>query len=191
MNLSKLYFPLIVLAFTILSCSCNQPVPRRPVTVRTGTFMKESAQRSKEILTYEEGQIKKIIANDSIHEYLMSSNGYWYYYNTKDTTQNYAPKEDDLVLMTYNLRTLENDTIYSFDEIGQREFIIDKEDYFPGLRTGIKLLHKGESATFFFPSPLAYGFYGDKDKIIANQPLISTIKLIDILKISKDSLLNE
>lgn len=150
--------------------------------------MEQSVERNQEILAYERKLIKEMIEKDTVHTYHTPNNIYWYYYNVKDSTQNYQLKENDVVLMSYNIRSFSNDTIYSFKDIGEREFKIDKEDYFPGLRTGIKLLKKGESATFLFPSSLAYGFYGDKNKIGANKPLISTIKIIDTLEISKDSL---
>lgn len=187
MNLfkSKLYY--FLLGCTLIS-SCKEPEPRKPISVKTGTFMEQSVERNKEILARERKLIKEIIEKDTLHSYHTPNNIYWYYYNVKDSTQSYRLKENDVVLMSYNIRSFGNDTIYSFKDIGEREFKIDKEDYFPGLRTGIKLLKNGESATFLFPSTLAYGFYGDKNKIGANQPLISTIKVIDILEISKDSL---
>lgn len=181
----KLYYFLLIVT---LASSCNEPEPRKPVSVKTGTFMEQSVERNKEILARERKSIKEIIEKDTLHTYYTPNNIYWYYYNVKDSTQSYRLKENDVVLMSYNIRSFSNDTIYSFKNIGERKFKIDKEDYFPGLRTGIKLLKKGESATFLFPSSLAYGFYGDKNKIGSNQPLISTIKVIDILEISKDSL---
>jgi gliding motility-associated peptidyl-prolyl isomerase len=152
--------------------------------------LKQSVIRNKKILAAEEKLIKSIIEKDSINTYHESANRYWYYYDVKDSLETYTPQENDIVLMTYNIRNLNNDTIYSFKDMGDIHFKIDKENYFPGLRTGIKLLKKGETATFFFPSSIAYGFYGDKNKIGTNEPLISTIKLIDILEISKDSLSN-
>jgi len=172
----------------VLFTSCKEPEPRKPVSVKTGTFMEQSVERNKEILAQEKKWIKEIIEKDTLNTYHTPNNIYWYYYNVIDSTQSYQLKENDVVLMSYNIMSLSNDTLYSFKDIGEREFKIDKEDYFPGLRTGIKLLKKGESATFFFPSSLAYGFYGDKNKIGPNQPLISTIKIIDVLEFSKDSL---
>lgn len=180
------------LCYFLLSCvlisSCKEPEPRKPVSVKTGTFLEQSVERNKEILAHERKLIKKIIKEDTLHTYHTPNNIYWYYYNVKDSAQTYRLKENDVVLMSYNIRSFNNDTLYSFKDIGENEFVIDKEDYFPGLRTGIKLLKEGESATFLFPSSLAYGFYGDKNKIGTNQPLISTIKIIDIIEISKDSL---
>lgn len=190
MNYSKSKYLFILLAFIMLCVSCKELHPRKPVSIRSGSFMKESVKRNKVILAQEEIAIKELIKKDTLNTYINSSNGYWYYYNVKDSLETYSPKENDIVLMTYNIRTLENDTIYSFKEIGNLKFKIDRETYFHGLRTSVKLLKKGETATFFFPSSIAYGFYGDKNKIGTNQPLISTIKLIDIIKKSKDSLLN-
>ena len=190
MSYNKLKYLFTLLACIALHISCEEPQPREPVSRRSGTFLKESIKRNKEILAEEISVINSIIEKDSINTYYNSSNGYSYYYDVKDSIETYLPKSDDLVLMTYNIRTLYNDTIYSFEETGDIKFKIDKENYFPGLRTAIKLLKKGESATFFFPSSIAYGFYGDKNKIGTNEPLISTIKLIDILEIQKDSLSN-
>lgn len=187
MNLFKSKLTYFLLSCVLIS-SCKEPEPRKPVSVKTGTFLEQSVERNKEILAHERKLIKKIIKEDTLHTYHTPNNIYWYYYNVKDSAQTYRLKENDVVLMSYNIRSFNNDTLYSFKDIGENEFVIDKEDYFPGLRTGIKLLKEGESATFLFPSSLAYGFYGDKNKIGTNQPLISTIKIIDIIEISKDSL---
>ena len=49
-----------------------------------------------------------------------------------------------------------------------------------GLRDGIKLMKKGETITFLFPSHMAYGYHGDNEKIQSNEPLICTVRLNDI-----------
>ena len=49
-----------------------------------------------------------------------------------------------------------------------------------GLRDGIKLMKKGETITFLFPSHMAYGYHGDDKKIGTNEPLICTVTLNDI-----------
>ncbi|MCM5662834.1 gliding motility-associated peptidyl-prolyl isomerase GldI [Galbibacter mesophilus] len=184
----KTYLPLFV--FALLVVACKQPEARRPVNVKSGSFMRESIERNKGLLHYEEALIDSIIKNDSLHTYLASSNGYWYYFNTQDSTQSYLPKEGDVVKINYDIRTLQNDTIYSNTEVGIVDFKVDKEDYFPGLRTAVKLIRKGEKATFLFPSSLAYGYHGDDYKIGTNQPIISTITLLDIVEKSSDSLSN-
>ena len=45
-----------------------------------------------------------------------------------------------------------------------------------------KLLKEKESGVFFFPSSVAYGYRGDKDKISYNQPIIAKIEVFKIEK---------
>jgi len=59
---------------------------------------------------------------------------------------------------------------------------VAQEELIAGLREGLKLMKKGESATFIFPSQMAYGYYGDDDKIGTNTPLIYEVTVHDIIK---------
>ena len=43
-------------------------------------------------------------------------------------------------------------------------------------------MKKGEKITFIFPSQMAYGYYGDDNKIDANTPLICEVIVRDIIK---------
>ncbi|MEM1003653.1 MAG: FKBP-type peptidyl-prolyl cis-trans isomerase, partial [Bacteroidota bacterium] len=77
---------------------------------------------------------------------------------------------------------LRGNTIYSADEIGNKSYIIDKEELFTGLREGLKLMKPSESVTFIFPSQVAYGYYGDDEKIGTNVPLVCDVTLNTIIK---------
>ncbi|HLV62022.1 gliding motility-associated peptidyl-prolyl isomerase GldI [Galbibacter sp.] len=184
LHLSYLY----LLLFVFLAAGCSQPKPRKPISVKTGSFMSTSIERNKALLTHEEAIIDSIIAKDTLNHYHSSPNGYSYYFNKLDSTNNYHPKEGDVVKINYDIRTLSNQTIYSSEEIGEVTFKVDKEDYFPGLRTAVKLLSEGETATFLFPSSLAYGYHGDDHRIGTNQTIKSTIHIIEIVQKSTDSL---
>lgn len=167
--------------------ACEGPLPRKPLKVRTGSFIKESAERNKKLLAAEEAAIQQIISNDTLNTYINSSNGSWYYYLTKIDVATPTPKPDDLVTMTYNILSFENDTIYSAEEIGLLNYKVDKQELFPGLRNSVKLLKEGETATFLYPSSLAFGYHGDNNKIGINIPLKSTISIFKIAQ-SKDSI---
>ena len=177
------------LLFCLGIIACQGPEPRRPVKVNTGSFMKESAERSKKLLAQEEQFIQTIITNDSLNTYLNSSSGSWYYYNNKIEASSPTPEPDDLVTMTYNVLSFEKDTIYSAEEIGTIKYKVDKQELFPGLRNAVKLLKEGETATFLFPSSLAYGYHGDNNKIGTNVPVKSTISIFKIEQ-EKDSIKN-
>lgn len=178
----------MLMCFGLILYSCKEPEARRPVTVKTGEFFKKSVERNKGLLEKEQELIKELIQKDSLHTYHTSANGYWYFYQNRDTAGTYTPKPDDLILIKYDIRYLNDSIIYSEEEIGEVQFRVDKEDLFPGLRTAVKLLKKGETATFMFPSSLAYGYHGDEERIGVNVPLKSTVALLDILEIAKDSL---
>lgn len=174
--------------FLILLAQCNGPEARKPVKVKSGSFIKESVERNRELLAQEEELIRSIIDSDTLKLYQSTDFGAWYSYNTKVQEDTYRPVENDQVTIRYDMLSLANDTIYKSEEMGDINFIVDKESLFPGLRNGIKLLKEGETATFLFPSHLVYGYHGDNDKIGPNVPVKSTITLLKIEQ-SRDSIL--
>lgn len=173
--------PYIILLF-LLAVACKDPKARWPVETKGGSFLKQSAQRNKQLLEREEAMMDAIIATDSAHTYQNSSSGSRYYFENNNGGQGYTPLPDDLVTLQYNILSWNNDTIYSRDEIGIIRYKVDKQELFPGLRTSVKLLQEGESAVFLFPSSLAYGYHGDQDRIGPNTPIKSQIWILKIEK---------
>ncbi|WP_029034790.1 gliding motility-associated peptidyl-prolyl isomerase GldI [Salinimicrobium terrae] len=170
----------LMLLTGLLMFSCKSPEARRPVTQKSGSYINEAVERNRKIVAEEEARIQTIIETDSTREYLSSPNGFWYYYNTKDTTSTKTPEFGDVVEFDYNLTTLDGRSIYSDEEIKPRTYAIDREQLFSGLRQGLKLMKEGETVTFLFPSHKAFGYYGDKNRIGSDVPVISTVTLIDI-----------
>ncbi|TMU57103.1 gliding motility-associated peptidyl-prolyl isomerase GldI [Flagellimonas algicola] len=167
--------------------SCGGPEPRRPIKVKSGSFFKESVERNKALLAQEESIIQEIIERDTLHEYTASPSGFWYYFDVKNDSSRYLPRTNDQILFSYNLRNLDNDTIYTAEEIGPTSYVVDKEQLFTGLQNAVKLLKINEKATFLFPSLQAYGYHGDGDRIGPRTPLKSTIELHTII-VNQDSL---
>lgn len=160
--------------------SCKSPEARRPVTQKSGSYINESIERNRKIVAEEEARIRKIIEKDSTHEYISSPNGFWYYYNKKDTTSTKTPEFGDIVEFDYSLQTLDGNNIYTDEEIAPRTYIMDQEQLFSGLRQGLKLMKEGETVTFIFPSHKAFGYYGDKKRIGSDVPVISKVSLMSI-----------
>lgn len=174
MKYSLLLFSLLFLS------SCLNPTPRRPISHHTKSFLKESVDRNKRINVLEETAIKQYIAQDSTSVYKVSSSGFWFTFLNKVDEESPHPKIGDEVVINYEISNLRNQVLYSFSELTNISYVIDKEDVELGLQNGLKLMKVGEEAVFLFTSHNAFGLIGDKDKIGMNQPLIYRVQLINI-----------
>lgn len=174
----------ILLLFIVLLCgqSCSKPIARMPVSVQSGLNITKSINLNQKIKDREEKLIKNIIKRDTLNQYLNAGSGFWYYYTQKDSIASVKPTFGDVVNFDYTLKNINNKYIYNPSKFKNQEYKIDKEELFFGLREAVKLLQKGESATFLIPSHLAFGFYGDLEKIGSNTPIISEVTVNSISK---------
>jgi len=171
----------------MLVVACAEPQARKPVSISTGSFLKESVERNKLLIAKEEANIQKYIARDTVNTYLASSNGFWYFYNTKIDQEAYLPQQGDTLTYEFAISKMTNgDIIYKKEELGTQEYVVNKQQIIPGLRFGLQLMKKGETVTFLFPSHVAYGYHGDNKRIGTNVPIKSTITLLDIKRDNKN-----
>lgn len=170
---------LLGVVFFFMSCSQQQQA-RKPISHTSGTFIKESIERNKILIADEENLIAEIIKKDSLKSYISSNKGYWYKYETKIEENTPSPKRGDIAFFDYEIKDLKNKIIYTMTETKPQMYYVDKENIMMGLRDGIKLMKKGETVTFLFPSHMAYGYHGDEKKIGTNEPLICTVSLKEI-----------
>ncbi len=146
--------------------------------------MEESVKRNKMLNKVEEDLLNFKMQRDSLHEYINSNNGFWYYYEVKDSVKSRLPIKGDEVIFTYEIKNLQDSILFSKNEIGIINHLVEKEELITGLQDGIKLLKEGEVITFLFPSYKAYGYTGN-DIIKPNEPLIYTVELIKIKNTKK------
>ena len=168
---------LFILILASAFCSCKSPEARPPEVVNSGSFIKESVERNKALNKAEREKILKLIASLPDKDFVTSENGFWYHYNSKVENDAQTPQFGDKITYTYNISDINGNEIYSEDDIGQQQYIMDKEELFSGLREGLKLMKPSENITFIFPSQKAYGYYGDDNKIGTNVPLICNVIL--------------
>ena len=177
---NKILFILI----SILLISCSKPEPRKPIVRKTSSFMSESVKRNIVLNKLEEDVLKYKIEKDSVNEYISSEYGFWFFYNKKDTLDSKIPVRGDEVIFTYEIKNLQDSIIYSYEELGVKNYLVDKEELITGLQEGIKLMKKGEIVTFLFPSHKAYGYTG-YEKIQSSEPLVYTVHLKEIINKNK------
>ena len=172
---------LLILIVSLLIISCGNPVPRKPVVRKTSSFLKESVNFNRSLISDEEEAFKSYIENDSLNTYLSSNNGFWYKYEQKNSS-GYLPKFGDKLTYTYEVYDLDNSIIYNYNEIGEKQYFVDQQEIVEGLRNGLKLMGEGDIITFLFPSHKVFGYLGDQNKIAINQPLIYKVQLNKIEK---------
>jgi len=172
--MNKICYIVLVL---LMTTACKSPEARVPKSVKSGSFIDASIIRNKKLQQYEHALIKDIMTQNPEIEYFPSENGFWYYYNTKVEKDTLTPKFGDLVTFDYNVKDLNGNLIYSKEELATQEYPMDQKELFKGLREGLKLMKVGETVTFLFPSQLAYGYYGDRNRIGTNVPLVCEVTI--------------
>lgn len=177
---------IIIFCLVILFVSCLQPTPRKPVSHKSISFMNESVELNKKLNDIEENSFLRLMELDSLTTYHNSSNGFWYTYNNS-SENNYLPKFGDKLIYTYSVFNLDNEIIYSFENIGEKSYVVDQQEIEEGLRNGLKLMKEGEVVTFLFPSHKMFGYLGDQNKISPNQPLIYKVQLNKIIKKNEEN----
>ncbi len=143
--------------------------------------MEASVSFNKSLIAEEEREFKAIMELDSLSTYYTSPNGFWYKFNQR-SQHSYSPKFGDQLTFIYEVYTVTNNLIYSFEEIGEQQYMVDQQEIIEGLRNGLKLMGEGDIVTFLFPSHKVYGYLGDQKKININQPLIYKVQLKKIIK---------
>lgn len=179
-NSKNVWNKILTIGVVVIFVSCTRPQPRKPVTQSTSTFLQESIIRNKIINKVEEEAFIKLMQADSSKDYITSEYGFWYYYNNKISETSALPKTGDEVTFTYEIRDINDEIIYTKEELGEKNYLVDKQELITGLQDGIKLMKEGETVTFLFPSHKAYGYSGYK-KIKSNEPLIYEVTLHKIL----------
>ena len=131
----------IVFALLIIF-SCKTPEARKPLSVKTGSFIDASVERNKQLNAKEQASIQKLMDLQKDNDYIASASGFWYYYNTKtmiDTLN--TPNFGDLINYNYSIKDLSGALIYSKEDIKTQTYAMDQEELFTGLREGLKLMN--------------------------------------------------
>jgi gliding motility-associated peptidyl-prolyl isomerase len=171
---------IFILCFGLLfAFGCQEPEARRPIQKSSGSFMKESVKRNKKLISEEEKMIDSIIKSQPEKTYFASEKGYWYTYEIRNENDTITPKRGDMAYFDYEIYDLQGNIIYTALELRPQDYLVDKQEIMLGLQNGIKLMRKNEKVTFLFPSHIAYGYLGDKNRIGPNVPILCLVTLTD------------
>lgn len=176
----------IIKVFIVFVCfalfSCQEEKARAPIAHSGGAYLKTSIQKNKELTVSEEKAIQNYIKNDSLHKYYQSKSGFWYKYIKANITDTLTPQPGMITEIDFDIKDIHNQPIYTKEETTPKIYIVDRQEIMVGLRHAIKLMRKGETITFLFPSHMGYGFLGDKERIGQHEPIVCEVTLKDIKK---------
>lgn len=168
--MKNIFWFLIVM---VASCAKQQVHP--PVGgVLSQKDLQLSKDRSRSLYELERKQITDWIAQQNEKYYVMGL-GYWV---DKDLSQNMKRKDSERLSYQYEIYDFDRVKLYEEPKTAKDVYLGKFEDL-KAVDDALRYLKPGEEATLLVPSLLAYGTYGDNDKIPNDMPLIIKIKVTD------------
>ena len=162
---------LIVSVLLIVFSSCNKPLPQLPSN--KGNIADENVAKlliiNQSLAIKEDSILNQFTKKDAAFK--KNELGFWY--KIDQTTNGQSLKDKDLCKFTCKILLL-NGKVLSDDD---KQIIIGKKQVVMGLEEGLKLMHKGENATFIIPWYLGYGMKGNEPLVPPYTSLIYNIKL--------------
>lgn len=161
--MKKIFWFLPVIIF---SCT-KQPVHPPVGSVLSQKDLQVSKDRSRSLYELERKQITDWIAQQN-KKYYVNGLGYWI---DKDLSQNLKRKDGERLSYQYEIYDFDLVKIYDEPKTAKDVYLGKFEDL-KAVDDALRYLKPGEEATLLVPSLLAYGTYGDNDKIPNDMPLI-------------------
>jgi len=174
----KIKIGLLIVVLSLVSCA--NPKPRKPIAHTGRMDMDKSIAYNKKLFELEKKAFQSIINKDTLHQYIDSKHGFWYAYDVEMSTDSIRPTKGDEVVFAYDVKALDGQIIYTQQELGDKTYRVDQQDFMQGIQEGIKLMKVDEKVIFLLPSQKAYSYYGDENKIGTNMPLIVSVELKEI-----------
>lgn len=101
------------------------------------------------------------------------------YYVVHEKTDNYKPLSGQTVSVNYTGKLMSGTVFDSNQGKAPLKFVLGRGQVILGWDEGIALLRKGEKATLYIPSHLAYGANPPTSKIPPNATLVFDVELVD------------
>ena len=117
----------------------------------------------------EDSILAKFVQKESCFK--KSELGFWYKIHL--STAGTLIKDKDKCQFAYQLTSIDGKVL----EKTNKQIVIGQKQIVVGLEEGIKLLHKGDSATFIIPWYLGFGMKGNKPIVLPYTSLIYHIKV--------------
>ena len=167
--MKKIRLFIAILCFGLFSCVKQAPqLPSNKLIERNND--NAALLKINSNLTKKEDSLVRIVAQ---REGAFKKNPIGFWYQISRTGKGVQIADSIQCNFDYQIMKLDNNLIKK----GTDNIIIGKKQTIVGLEEGLKLMHKGDSATFIIPWYLAYGMTGENDMIPPYTSLIYRVKL--------------
>ena len=161
-------------AFLLISCVKNSQVHPPVGGVLSEKDLETSKNRAKGLNLLERKQIQDWINQQDKKFY---STGLNHWTDISDSESRTKKKEGELVSYEYFLYDFNQEKLYE-KPIQNIDAPLGKFEELKAVDDAVRYMNKGEEATLLVPSVLAYGTYGDDEKIPNDVPLIIKLKIL-------------
>ena len=163
----------VLLGVCLLFGSCKKQVPQLPSNKGNEADKSEaSLLRINQKLAIKEDRIIKEFAESKV---IFKKNELGFWYKVYNCGNGPTIKDSSICKFSSKLTLLDGKEL----ENNVKQIVIGKKQMVVGLEEGLKLMHKGDSATFIIPWYLGYGMKGSVPLIAPYTSIIYKIKLMN------------
>ncbi len=170
----------IFIVSIFLLFSCDKKVIQSPSEQQSDNFIIESSKREKERQAKEYQEINQWLEENQNYNFVETPYGFWIQTSENLDLENPINSDLDFIQYLKQYRNLNNEIIYSFEDLGIQNKILGKTEEIRGVESTLRNVKKGDKVTLLLPSFMAYGLYGDDNKIGAHQPLIVELEVLQV-----------
>ena len=154
--------------------SCNKNAQTHPPVggILSQKDLDVSKERTKKLNSVERQQIQEWIAGQPEKFYAMPLN---YWVNKENFSKNPKKEDGEIISYMYDIYDFDMKKVYD-QSIQYSHARLGKLEELKAVEDALRYISPGEEVTLLVPSSLAYGTYGDEDKIDNDVPLIIKLK---------------
>jgi len=161
----------------MIIASCDEPV-KNNVGVDSARLKETLVKVNKKYLEVENTQIDDFMRRRAWTDFKKSKSGLRYFIYKKGVGK--MPIAGSTIGIEYSIMDIKGNQIYDSEKLGNKIFVVDKNEEPSGLNEAVKLMKLGAKAKLIIPSYLAYGLIGDENKIGQKATLIYDIYLVEV-----------
>lgn len=164
----------VFLIIVLVSCAKNTQVHPPVGGILSEKDLQVSKNRAKNLNLMERNQIQDWI-NQQDEKFFATGLNYWI--NIDNLEQRDKKKDGDWVSYQYDLYDFNQEKLYN-ESIKIIDAQLGKFEELKAIDDAVRSLKQGEEAILLVPSVLAFGTYGDDEKIPNDMPLIIKLKIL-------------